>query len=245
MQEKFLFIKSNIFNIISLLFGLIGIILAVIFYYKSRKIKRPVYTLSSFNLFNSELKKIENLEVKYLGKTIKNLTATKFIFWNAGKGTIDRNDIPEMSRLSIKTKGDVILYGAEVIYATDNTNQVQLLRKEHGNEIIIDFEYLDYYQGAIIKILHSGDSSVDLEILGKVKGVGNFKISEINPVEEPIANRIMLSIFTIVLFIGGIFAKKISWKIVLISLALLFSLVLFKSLTEAVLPKNLRNQFNK
>jgi hypothetical protein len=76
MQEILTFIENNIFNIISLVIGLIGIVLAIIFYYKSKKTKLPVYTLSSFNLFNSEFKKNENIEIKYLGKTIKNLTAT-------------------------------------------------------------------------------------------------------------------------------------------------------------------------
>lgn len=245
MNEILGFIKSNFFNVASLLVGVIGIILAVIFYFKTRKVKLPVYILRSFNLFNSELKKTENIEIKYLGENIKNLTASKFIFWNGGRATIDKSDIPESSKLTIKTKGNVVIYGAEVIFSTNESNRISIDRTFNKNEIVVNFEYLDRYQGAIVKILHSGESSNDLEISGIVKGVGNFQVSEDDPNQEPLAIKIIMAIFTVATILGGILSNKLGWKISLIILGAVFTISLFSTLGQVNLPKELRKKYTE
>jgi len=245
MDELLHYIKENIFNLISILIGILGIILAAVFYFKTRKVKRPVYSLMSFKLLSAELKKVENIEIKYLGKEIKNLTASKFAFWNGGRDTIDNSDIPESSKLTIKAKEDVIIYGAEIIYVSDDANQVQLIKQKGKNEFKVLFDYLDYCQGGIIKILHSGDSSNDLIITGKVKGTGNYKESEEKPNKEaPLPTQITCAIISIITIVGGIFSKKYFWKIFLISIGLLFAYALIKSLKNPKFPKNLKKKFN-
>jgi len=104
MKEPTDYIQNNLINIVSILVSAIGVILAIYYYQKAHRIKKPLYTTSSFNLLGDNLNEISNLEIKYLNKEIKTLTATKIALWNGGKETINRIDIPLNAPLIIKAK---------------------------------------------------------------------------------------------------------------------------------------------
>lgn len=206
------YLSENIYNLISVLTGILGVGLAIYFYFKSKKVKRPTYTITSFPLLNSEIKKVDNLEVKYLGKTVNNLTATKFAFWNAGRDTINRIDFPENSPLKIESRKDILIYSVEIIYSSDESNKIEYSFPEskvnlieefmtsNQKEITLTFDYLDYNQGAIFKILHSGNSSEDLIISGIVKGVGKIRLASFN-----IFSSVYTYIATLGLYVSSVF----------------------------------------
>jgi len=185
------FLDCGTINIFGVIVTTISCILAVIFYLKSKKAKKPYYEMTSFNLVNSELKQIEGIEIKFNNSTIKNLTATKFVFWNEGKDTIDKNDLPELAPLTIRAKDtNTQLYTVEVVSMSEPSNQIRVnqvkfscINPEDENirqlnepdEFRVEFDYLDQYQKGELKILHSGTSNDDLIITGKIKGAGDFK----------------------------------------------------------------------
>jgi hypothetical protein len=188
------------------------------------------------------LKRNSNIEIKYNEIPVKNLTVSKFAFWNGGKDTIDRKDIPDLSKLSIQVKDDIEIYDARIVYATDEANSVRLNKQDKN--IVINFEYLDFHQGALIKIIHSGNSSEDLIISGKIKGVGDFKVSNENPYDEdPIIAQVVFLIISLIILISSFFSHKTTWKTVLISLGLLFFWGFIKMLGEKKFPKNLKYNF--
>lgn len=164
---------------------IIAFAFSVFVFYRYRRTKKPVYTLESVPLINENLKSISSLKITYAGSEVTSLTVSLIRFWNAGKATIHKNDMPTKAPLAIKTRGDVLIYSTQVIKNSDKESSIDFIYpeselnriKETGQlkEFIIDFDFLDYNEVKEIKILHSGTSSQDLIVSGKVIGYGYFK----------------------------------------------------------------------
>ena len=117
-------------NVLSILLAFLGIILAVIFYVRSKKDKKPQYALGSSKLIRNFVSKIDGLEIKYGGQPISNLTSTRVGFWNSGKQTIRRADIASADPLLIKVKeGIKSLMSACVTKLTSKSYNDKCLRR--------------------------------------------------------------------------------------------------------------------
>lgn len=149
----------------------IGIILLLIFYFKSKRIRKPKFFVWSFNLIKDASKKLKKLEVIYSKKKIENLTVTKIAFWNDGKETIRKDDIPQAAPLKIVINNKYKILEAEVIKRTNEENLVKVIKK-NNKSIIVTFDYLDKGEGATIQVIHTGQSSEDINFIGKIKGAG-------------------------------------------------------------------------
>lgn len=174
------YLQENLMNIIGILIGVISIFLAIFFFLKSRKIRIPLYSIASYNLLRKEIKGLENVDIKFKNEAVDNLTVSKIAFWNGGRLVIDRNDLPEGYQLKIHPNEGIRIFNAEILYVDEDSNQIKLRFNEKQSEVIIDFEYLDFKQGAVINVLHSGNSSDGVKITGVVKGAGKFKYSDLN-----------------------------------------------------------------
>ena len=83
-----IFKGSTSLNIIFFALALVSIILAVIFYYKSLRIKQPVFSKQTFRLIDKKISTIKNIEIKYNQLQVENLSLTKIAIWNSGKESI-------------------------------------------------------------------------------------------------------------------------------------------------------------
>lgn len=166
------FVKNNseYLTIIGLILGIFGVVLAFIFYFKSKSKKKLIYHIRSFNLINEEISELNELEVIYKEKKIKNLTISKVALWNSGNITIDKTDIVSLDKLKITTADEVEVFEAEVISQVDPTNNFTLNKGD--NEIELNFDYIDPNQGCAIKLYHTGKNSSDISLTGKIKGAG-------------------------------------------------------------------------
>lgn len=161
-------------NIVFLFLAIISILLAVIFYIRSLKTRKPVYSKQTNRLVNSELSALSNLEIKYNKSIIENLSVTKIAIWNSGKEPIRQTDIASSDPLKILASDDVELYDFELI--NHNTvNNIELI-KDQLTSIKVSFEFLNYNDGFILNIFHNGKSSEDIIIKGTF--VGSEKITE-------------------------------------------------------------------
>lgn len=235
------FLKENYLNIISNLFGLIGVVLAIYFYYKSRKVKKPFYAIISFNLINEKIRNIGNIQIKYSDEIINNLTVSKIAIWNGGKETIDSSGIPESSKLKIKAEDKIVIYDAQFIYKSEESNQLIITHLKDKNTLIIDFEYLDFNQGGIIKTIHSGESSNDLIISGKIKGVGNYK--EVKDDPEDRAPIILLIIVVFIFFSGILIVKSVIGKVIFLFFVVMTLISLILNLKGPKIPEKIINKF--
>lgn len=175
MENIYSFFNGNPWlNIIFFALAIISIILAVIFYYKAIKSKKPIYDIETNRLVNNDLSGLKKIEIKYNNTIISNLSVTKIALWNSGKDSIRRNDIASSDPILVCTKDNIILYDFEIVHAKPVNNIVA--EKISENSISISFEFLDFHEGIVLNVYHNGKNNNDIEIKGTL--IGSEKISK-------------------------------------------------------------------
>lgn len=156
----------------SIFLGITGIILSIIFYFKSKRTKKLKTKLKSINLVKDSIKKIEGLNIEFFGNPIPNLTITKLALWSSGNESIQKHDIPTSNPLSIVALNNVTILEAKIIYEKNKHNSLKINIPSDSKKINIDFEFLDSEDGCVIQVLHTGSSSDDITLDGTIIGTG-------------------------------------------------------------------------
>lgn len=174
-MEKFInwFNGSQWLNLIFLSIAILSIFVSIYLFRKSRKLKKPVFDKRSLNVISDSIKRIGDIEVKYKGNKVENLTVTKVAFWNSGNDTINDNDQAPTDKLRISVDNEFEILESEIVFQTDKTNNIQIDKQK--NEVQISFDYLDPNHGGIIKFVHTGRSSSNVNLIGTFKGSAKLK----------------------------------------------------------------------
>lgn len=154
---------------------IISIFLTVFFYFKSRRKRVPFYSCRSTRLIQRDVNQINCLEVFYDKRKLTALTITKLAFWNNGRDTISKTDIAEKDRVRVQIKEAYEILSCEVIAQTKEANNVVVSMADDRKSVSISFDYLDYKEGVVLKIRHTGSESEDLEIKGSIKAVKSIQ----------------------------------------------------------------------
>ncbi|WP_036827672.1 hypothetical protein [Polaribacter sp. Hel1_85] len=245
-------ITENILNIFSFIIGILGVILAIIFYYKGKKRKTPVYEISDFNIISDNLeKKVSDISITYKQKLIKTLTVSKVVIWNSGNSTIQNSDIPETNRFRIHSFSNCEIYDFDIISKDDKDCLLELQKIKDGIEI--RFNYLEPQSGFIIKVIHSGINSTNLYVAGKIIGEKEIKrIFNLNrgkdkkELTEDKLNRI----FILVMGLTGIFVVfgtetglHWGWNALIFIISIIFVIAALAQIFETKIPKKLKSNF--
>ncbi len=171
--------------------AIVGIIVSYYFYIKSKRNKEPVYSIKSVNVISDYSSKYQALKVIYRGSKVENFTVTKILLYNRGAETITKQDIETINHLRIIGKDTTALLDAKILQANNASNNFDVfLDKEPYIEqkakiYLIDFDYINKDQGAVIEVIHTGLTSADIVIVGDIIGVQN--LTEVPP-EKLITN---------------------------------------------------------
>ena len=197
IQKISIFIETLAKNpwlvIISFIITFLGFILAFIFYFKSKKVKKPRLESRSLNLLKESAEKIEGLKITYLNENIPNITITKLAIWNDGNDTINKSDIASADPLLITAKDTVHILEYKIIYQKNECSLFDIEEIESGKKLKVTFDFLDFQDGAVIQLLHTGNSSSDIEFGGTIKGVGkigsNYSKNKVNSIIKEIISK--------------------------------------------------------
>jgi hypothetical protein len=88
----------------------------------------------------------------YSKQKIKNLTVTKFAFWNAGKETINNTDIAKSQPLKIIIDNNHEILDFEKEYENNPANEFSFSLSDDKKILSINFDYIDKNQGFILQI---------------------------------------------------------------------------------------------
>lgn len=182
------------FGISGFIIGVLGVILTIVFYFKTRKVKIPCYAIRSLGVVEDITNKSQLLEMYYAKRKIERLTITRVAFWNAGNETIDKRDIAPADPIRMVLKPGYNILDVKLIYEKDKVNQFNFDLQSGNSDVILKFDYLDKHDGAIIQIIHTGEDSKDFEIYGTVKGVGKPRLVY-NEVSSKISYEVIISVF--------------------------------------------------
>lgn len=262
MREKlkiFVLENSELFTIGGIIIGITGIILAIYFYTRSRRIKKLTYQVRSFNLVNESISKLPELDVRYKDCEIKNLTITKIAFWNSGNETITDRDLVNLDPLRISPSLGTEIFNIEIAGIVESSNNFNLI--QNSNDWNIVFDYIDVDEGCVINVYHSGNESKDINVLGKIKGQGKIEIN-VGSRATLINDRIRYSNAPILIKETFILTEKIGWLVYLIAaigtliysfqinnywillISLFCAFSTFVMFPKGQLPRKLQNIFN-
>lgn len=165
-------------TLVSFLIGVLGLVLAFVFYYKSQKDRRPFYEVASKTLIDGIDKTLDGLQIQYKGQPQNRITVTKIVFWNDGRETIDRNDLLRANPLRIVCPPDLEILDIQTILVSSVANIVDLdgpIKLDDSIDYTIVFEYLDHMDYFVIQVIHTGDDAQKFSIKGKIKGVAEIE----------------------------------------------------------------------
>lgn len=182
------FVNSPLVNIGSLALAVLGVFLAIVFYLRSQKNKIPCFECQSNTLVEGLHRSLDGLEVHYKGAAQERITISKVVFWNAGRDTIDGQDLVKTDPLRIHCPRNIKVLDIQIVNDNVGLNSVRLGDAIESAESVsyqISFEYLDHEDCFIIQIIHSGDSSAKFALDGKIKGVKKInRVSTVRPSPE-------------------------------------------------------------
>lgn len=174
-------IASNpLITLLGLFLGVLGIVLAIIFYLKSQRISKLRYDSYSHSLVEGLSTALDGLEVIYKGERQDRITVTRFVFWNAGTETIRKNDLTN-DILRIACSSEIKILDQKIVTIAKVTNEISLcssLTDEKSCSIPVIFDYLDTHDGAVIQIVHNGLVSNRFVLKGSIKGNCSIKRAE-------------------------------------------------------------------
>lgn len=160
--------------LVGYILSIVSLILAILFYFKGKKEKKPKYFVTSRNLIRNYSSLYKMLSIKYNETPIDNFTVSTVTFWNEGKETIHGSDITSTEPILVKALNGKRIVDIEILYRSNNANQLNAQISGDSKYITITFDYLDYMDGVVIQVFHTGTSSDDICLLGTVKGYGQI-----------------------------------------------------------------------
>ena len=98
-------------------FGIVTV-LALIVAVKSRRTKKPSWSIRSVNLIYGTPAPSDALEILYGGVRVNNLTVSKILFWNKGSDTIRGDDLVPLDPLRIQANEGTVLLRTNLLATT-------------------------------------------------------------------------------------------------------------------------------
>ncbi|OGM55763.1 hypothetical protein A3E46_02470 [Candidatus Woesebacteria bacterium RIFCSPHIGHO2_12_FULL_46_16] len=220
--------------------GVVGIFLSIYFYLRGKQIKQTAWVIISNTLVEDYSSTLTGLSVIYKKREVQNLTISKLAFWNKGSVTIDGKDLKTVNPLKIGPTGETQILDLAVVKTNNESSNFSI--KKMGNSRLICFDYLNPNDGAVFQIIHTGISSKDVEISGKIRGCTNIK--HVRKVSNPslisiIYNLAVVSLGIVVL-ISAISQRKFGEIILPITIIVLYSLLFILDIGNRV-PKGLES----
>jgi len=169
-------VQHPLFGITSLA---VSIILAYIFYRLGRRDKKPCWSAKNNNLIRGFSKELPNLDVKYLGQSVENLSVSKIVFWNAGSETIRGEDIADADPISIVPLNNATLLDVKLLEHNSNPSRFLISTKPDMTAAFVKFDFVDKNQGAVVQVIHTGTSAKDVSLIGTIKGAGTPNHNEL------------------------------------------------------------------
>ena len=155
-------------NPIGIFLTLLSIVLGFVLWKKGKINKQLCCYRSYFHLVRRGKKKLKKLNISYDGKTVDDITVTKYTIWNCGNSVINNADMADGRNVKILSSDDAEILDAQILVSSDESNKVEC-QVLNGKEVNVEFSYLSEKEGFVIQIVHSKFSkalSVDYKIKG-------------------------------------------------------------------------------
>ena len=165
------FASSPIVGMMGLIGTLLGIVLSVVLFLRSRSTREPVWAIQTMLLHP------ESARTKEASEAEDNEARSLVRFSNKGSRYFDKTHIIRPLRILPTTKAVRIVAATVLQSSRDSGFSVRLSTPATGEltEVEIDFAYVDHNGFVVIEVVHSGRSDGDLRLVGRIKGATPLK----------------------------------------------------------------------
>jgi hypothetical protein len=176
MAELAALTNNPIFNLFNGLVGVIGVALALYFYFRAKERYTLSYNVAERQLIQASSLRPFDMDVplNWGGHNITRLTRSFIFITNSGNKLVQRSDISGIA--SVQVSQDSKIIEAKVIFSDDPGSQIVIDGGE-DNTRTIDFEFIREKEGCVIKVDHTG---VLNEIFIECRTKANGSIKKIN-----------------------------------------------------------------
>ncbi|OXI34530.1 hypothetical protein CFB89_07165 [Burkholderia sp. AU16741] len=155
---------------VSLLAFIVGVALAIWGILISSKRPRPAVVRLNRRLLGGPMQMLpKNIQILFDGKPVPHIMRTLIWVWNAGNATLRGDDIVAKDRLRLEYASKTQVLSVRVLKVTRTVIGFTASPRDNSSQILIDFDFLDGEDGALIEILHTGKGTP--AFLGTIKGV--------------------------------------------------------------------------
>jgi len=145
-----------------------GILFTVILRVLDRTERIPVFYHRTTSIVASADKYSEDIEIYYKGKPVPQVSVTRLGFANIGKGPITKGEVRKPIRLSFGHEVS-ILRKPKVLKRSRQDIDFAVVRE--GDTVKLSFDHLDYMDGAVVEVIHTGDEHAKPQVQGTIRGV--------------------------------------------------------------------------
>ncbi len=169
--EEFLKVMTGgtIYNIIILIFAIVGIIASFYFYKKSHRLTSAAFMIRTIRLINNRHNKLPALNISSGDEPINTLSISKVALWNDGSDTINADSIAKNNTLRIAIDPRYEILGADIQFEKNKSNDFKIALAEDHQSVKINFDYFDRDEGVVIQLYHTGRRSADISVVGQIK----------------------------------------------------------------------------
>lgn len=171
------------------LLGIVGILLSIWFYIKSVQRAAPVAAFESIRLVGTSKSALpEAVTVLYYDRRVPRVTRSHVRIWNSGNATLDGKSIASVDPVRLEVEDDSEFLSVIVTKKSRDVTQLsaEILRSS-PNKAVINFDFLDPGDGAIIECLHTGNE-ISPTIKGVIKGIPKGIVVKEMPVASNTSN---------------------------------------------------------
>jgi len=178
--------------------GLAGIVLAVVFYLRSRRKTRLAFQHDHVMLLGGRRAAFpDEVEIRFAGTVVPRITASKIVIWNYGDRTISRTDLVEGDPLRVEVpEGGQIL--KHTIHRQTRSVNAWNIDQPSPNRLDLTFDFVDPGDGISLEVIHSQPGS-ELDVVGTIRGIPKGLINYDRPFWSGIAHPLLLRV---VFFVG-------------------------------------------
>jgi len=162
-------------------FGILGLILSVYFYFRSKQVTSLTCQINTIELIdvNSSIK--DEITISFHDRDVSKLYKSEVTVWNSGNTTIKKSDVLDSDPLVfVFSEKDEVLRNGFVKTSTPQNNTLLNFEKGEQYQVYFEFEYLEPNDGAKIEFIHTLPTEPVLKgtILGMPSGILNISTLE-------------------------------------------------------------------
>jgi hypothetical protein len=171
-KNPWVIIALGVCTLISLPLGIWGILIGI----RATRERRAVYYTNTNNLVRNLVSRIPEVEVKYhgYGSPVENLTVSKVLLVNTGREAIRKTDVVKASPIRIVMSDGAIILGIHILYSNP-LNKVTIERAADRTSAAVTFDYLDYKEGFVAEIIHTGEYDKQIAMDGDIINGGKVR----------------------------------------------------------------------